>query len=287
MSIKILTEGDTSSHSNKFNGLSTNSSVSAKVGFGPFHASAQSSVSTSHKNRRSAFHAHSTKEGMQITAQPLKAYDTEAIKLANGNPKILVAVEVKQIGKSGLAIVESNTPTTSSSPRKFRSSRSLDDNMTDGTNNSVFTIASPHDYVKDGKNHYKLGGGHDHHFGGNGKDIIKGGRGDDNLIGSFGNDILNGGSGSDVLYGGQGKNKLKGGPGSDHFVFEKHNANNGTKHIVLDPSAQDIFVFSGYDPDEIKGKGSGRIVGDGKVIATLKGADEQLTQLLIADAIFN
>jgi Ca2+-binding RTX toxin-like protein len=230
---------------------------------------------------------------MQINAQPLKAYQTEEIIAANGNPKMLVAVEVTQIGESNLTPQGSATSSSpsdrqgDSSFRLMRSSRKGYKQTSGGTKQGEFTIASPDDYKKKGSNKYILRGGDDHHFGGSGKDNIAGGNGDDRLIGSTGDDYLRGGSGSDVLYGGQGNNKLEGGAGTDYFVIESSNTIRGSLHLILDANKEDVIVFSGYDQDDIKSGKKGRILADGNIIAILQGANKNLTNLLISEAIYN
>ena len=107
------------------------------------------------------------------------------------------------------------------------------------------------------------------------------------MVGWFGNDKLEGGKGSDILYGGAGKNVMSGGRGDDYFVIENHNTKKGTMHKIIDASADDKLVFSGYDSDDIKVRGRGRIFADGRLIATLEGANKELTNLLVSEAIFN
>ena len=297
LSIDLESTQSTEKSTEKFDSYSQTTSVSASVGWGPFKASANSTVSTSNENRSSSFNAQSTSNGMQINAQPLEAYKTEEIIDANGQPKMLVAVEVTNIGQSNLTAQNSSNSSGRFLPRKlmstasFRSLRSSSDysqaGKKYGTNKSEFTIASPDDYNSKGGNRYRLGGGNDHHFGREGRDIVLGGAGDDRLVGWFGNDRLQGGQGSDILYGGAGKNVMSGGKGDDYFVIEKHNTKKGTMHRIIDASADDVLVFSGYDSDDIKVKGRGRIFADGRLIATLKDANKELTDLLVSEAIFN
>ena len=228
---------------------------------------------------------------MQINAQPLEAYKTQEIEDANGQPKMLVAVEVTQIGESNVKKLNQDSSGASGRvlPRMIMSTASLRSLRTKGNKNRKgdYTIASPDDYNANGKNNYSLGGGDDHHYGGKGRDIVTGGSGDDRLIGLGGNDVLKGGTGSDVIYGGSGKNTLSGGSGEDYYVIEKHNTKRGTHHTILDPSSDDVLVFSGYAPDDIKTRKRGRIFVDGRNIVTLKGASDQLTDLLVSEAIFN
>lgn len=298
LSIELASTSDTQESTEHFDSYSQTTSVAASVGWGPFKASTESSVSTSNENRSSAFSAQSTAQGMQINAQPLKAYQSDEIIEANGQPKMLVAVEVTQIGGANLSPQNSETESSSrfslrgaKSSASLRSMRSLKEGDSEdekyGTREGEFTIASPDDYDADGGNKYSLGGGDDHHFGGQSHDVVNGGRGHDILVGWFGNDKLRGGKGSDTLYGGAGKNVLHGGEGEDYFVIERHNTNKGTRHKILDASTDDTLVFSGYHPQDIKVRGNGRLVAYGRVIATLKGAEEELMNLLVSEAIFN
>ena len=295
LSIDLKSAQSTEKSTEHFDSYSQTTSVSASVGWGPFKASANSSVSTSNENRSSSFNAQSTSNGMQINAQPQEAYKDPDITDANGQPKMLVAVEVTQIGESNLSAQNSSTASGRVLPRKIMSTASLRSLRSDngqkgekyGTNKGEYTIASPDDYNASGKNNYNLGGGDDHHYGGQGRDIVTGGSGHDRLIGWHGHDVLKGGVGSDVLYGGSGKNKLYGGPGEDYFVIEKHNTKRGTMHTILDASDEDVLVFSGYDPDDIKTRSRGRIFADGRPIVLLKGASNQLTDLLVSEAMFN
>jgi len=299
LSIDLESAQSTEKSTEKFDSYSQTTTATASVGWGPFKASAKSSVSTSNENRSSSFNAQSTSNGMQINAQPLEAYKTEEIINNNGQPKMLVAVEVSQIGTSNLVAQNNDNDAASGRflPRKVMSTASLRSLRSKGdygqagekygTSDGEFTIASPDDYNSKRANRYRLGGGDDHHLGGEGKDVVIGGAGDDNLIGYHGHDNLRGGSGSDVLYGGSGKNVLSGGDGTDYFVIEKHNTKRGTHHKILDASADDVLVFSGYDSDDIKTKSRGRIFADGRLIVTLKGADKELTDLLVSEATFN
>lgn len=297
LSIDLKSDQSTEKSTSHFDSYSQTTSVSASVGWGPFKASANSSVSTSNENRSSSFNAQSTSNGMQINAQPLEAYKTKEIEDANGQPKMLVAVEVTQIGKSNVSAQNSSTASGRVLPRKIMSTASLRSLRSAGnkgqkgekygTNKGEYTIASPEDYNTSGKNNYNLGGGHDHHYGGQGRDIVTGGSGHDRLIGWHGHDVLKGGVGSDVIYGGSGRNKLYGGPGEDYFVIEKHNTKRGTMHTILDASDEDVLVFSGYDPDDIKTRNRGRIFADGRLIVRLQGASNQLTDLLVSEAMFN
>ena len=298
MSIDLKNEKSTQKSTEHFDSYSQTTSVAASVGWGPFRASTESSVSTSNENRSSSFDAQSTSTGMQINAQPLKAYQTDEIRSANGEPKMLVAVEVTEIATHDFSHQNSSSKSSERAlPRAIHSSASFRtkkpsrdeyiEGETYGSGKGEFTIASPVDYLSDERNRYHLKGGDDHHFGGYGHDFVSGGNGDDRLIGLAGNDNLKGGKGDDILYGGEGKNRLFGGDGEDHFMIERLNTRRGTLHKILDATSDDVLVFSGYHPRDIEVRKNGRIAVDGRVIAILKGAEEELINLLVSEAIFN
>jgi hypothetical protein len=273
LSITLKSDESTESSTEHFDSYSQTTSVEAEVGWGPFSASAESSVSTSNEQRSSAFEAQSTSSGMQITARPLKAYQTEAIETANGKAKMLVAVEVTPIATASIKRQQQDSSAAARLPRLIGSSASLrseassrDNSDGDinrgGSHKGEFTLAAAEDYKKNRTNRYKLLGGDDHHFGGDGRDVVLGGRGDDRLIGLAGDDVLKGGPGSDTLYGGSGRNVLYGGDGGDYFQIMREYTKKGSKHIIMDASDQDRLVFSGYHPEDITTKNKGRIFAD-------------------------